>query len=229
VKYYYLTLVTSKYPNEETIRRTSVKEIDERLKNVKDSSLRMQIIKEWQENNKKLGAVKKWQDRGDGVDREAVPTMRQGALQRGLSRLHGQTKTRRGSSGEREFLLYRTLDNAREEHKLVEGQKFKVPNTKTSWSPKLNYAQSEAKIMKELVVGVWVPESLIINIPKMYGNFERPPGRNKWAKEWEIILKGGTGQHLEIGYKFDQFFDPEYIKEEEEEEEEYSWKSLFPA
>lgn len=189
----------------------------EKLKKITNPEERMKLIKEWQQKKREVSPVSNWQEYGSGEEREKIPTMRQGALQRGLSRLHKMTKVRRGPTGEREFLLYRTLDNEREEYESVDMDEhmFEIPKTKTSWSPMLKYAKEEAKIMRELVVGVWIPESLISNIPKMYGNFDRGVGENKWAKEWEVIVDGNKGRlhRLKIEFNFSKYFEPGYVKE----------------
>jgi hypothetical protein len=104
---------------------------------------------------------------------------------RTLHKLHGVTKVRRSSAGEREFLLWRGHHpdefNTSGSHILTLNQ--------TGWTPKSQVALDFAEDPNDKITAAWIPESSIVVVPRQLGTLRQNKfGANEMAGEYEVIV-----------------------------------------
>ncbi len=125
--------------------------------------------------------------------RDAIPRLEGPARDRALHKLHAAASAvRRGPSGEREFLLHRTMGD----NEAIATQKNgKITHDRnSSWTPD---ATALSGIIGNHTVSAWIPESKIVTIPKQLGRMNLwdgirakvlPGGSNEYSHEHEVIV-----------------------------------------
>jgi hypothetical protein len=184
--------------------------------------------------NTSPGITENWQRHSDPRVRELIPPQERNILLRGLSKLTAATPVRQRSDGGHEFLLCRSLfnspyeDNDEFQQRVLNNNVY-VHEYTTSWSPLVNWnrALAEGKLHREMVIQAWIPEEMIISIPKQFGFIPDPnpglfnrdiieeekQGPNKYAKMFEVLVRGGA--NLKIEKVFDKFYRSNWISSEE--------------